>query len=289
MTAANFARAMPKILAYEGGYSNHPRDPGGVTLEGIIQRVYDGYRDRKGLSRRDLHPGMQRTAEWQRERDEIYRMQYWDAVHGDELPSGVDFVVFDGAVNSGPSQSIKWLQRALKMSNVDGSMGNATLAAVKAHPDYVALIADICARRMAFLRQLKTFDAFGHGWTSRVVNVQATGQAWVSSKVGPKSVEAHRKGGDAKALERDVADAPISVGQTATTTTATTIGYGTVDQLQQATAAIEPLANTLTVAKWILLGISVLSAGLLLYGVWRSFKAQRARNGEDVAVVPEDV
>lgn len=70
---SDFTKCMPVILRYEGGYSNHPRDPGGVTLEGIIQRVYDGYRDRKGLPHRALTAAMQRTPEWIAERNEIYR------------------------------------------------------------------------------------------------------------------------------------------------------------------------------------------------------------------------
>ncbi|WP_246677573.1 glycosyl hydrolase 108 family protein [Mesorhizobium sp. B2-3-12] len=96
------------MLAHEGGYSNHPADPGGATMKGVTQRVYDGYRKSKGLSTRSVK-GIQ-TAEL----NEIYDRQYWDAVKGDLLPAGVDYVVFDGAVNSGPGRSIMWLQQALR-------------------------------------------------------------------------------------------------------------------------------------------------------------------------------
>lgn len=85
------------------------------------------------------------------ERDAIYRRQYWDAIKGDKLPAGVDYVVFDGAVNSGPKQSIKWLQRALGSAyrgQIDGVIGLATFAALEATEDHDALIDRICDRRM---------------------------------------------------------------------------------------------------------------------------------------------
>lgn len=291
MAAADFAKSMPRVLAYEGGYSNHPRDPGGVTLEGIIQRVYDGYRDNEGLERQPLTAAMRGTAEWIRERDEIYRRQYWNKVRGDALPPGVDFVVFDGAVNSGPGQSVKWLQRALGI-DADGVIGEATIAAVNAHPDHDALIADICARRMAFLKQLKTFDAFGVGWTRRVSNVKATGQAWASGSVGPQPVAAHLYGGDAKAVASDLSESAVRPGQAATASTASTVGYGTVDQVKnvvaQASDSLTPLADTLQIVKYAMLGLALVAAGFTLYGIWRSFRVKKAAEGELTAHVPEE-
>ena len=127
MTTSGFARALPRVLAHEGGYVDDPFDPGGATNKGITFRVYDAYRTRNGLPTRDVR-AISAT-----EVAEIYRLQYWDAVKGDELPPGLDYVLFDGAVNSGPSQSIKWLQRALGDVAVDGQIGQATLAAVMAH------------------------------------------------------------------------------------------------------------------------------------------------------------
>ena len=85
-----------------------------------------------------------------------------DKIAFDKLPRGVD-LSFDGAVNSGPSQSVKWLQRALRMSVVDGILGEATLAAVGAHNAPEALINDICDIRLRFLRALKTWPTFGRG------------------------------------------------------------------------------------------------------------------------------
>lgn len=279
---------MPKVLAYEGGYSNHPDDPGGVTLEGVIQRVYDGYRTRKGLPQKELTAGMRSTAAWKRERDEIYRTQYWDACRCDELPPGIDFVVFDGAVNSGVSQSSKWLQRALGVP-ADGHIGAATIAAANAHMDHDELVADICARRMAFLQQLRTWPTFGKGWAARVSSVRSIGQAWASGAEGPEPVRAawFDQPGDAKASPADVSDAPVSVGKSASVTTGAGVAAELTDKLQNVTATLEPVSNTLKVVQYILTAVAVVSAGILLYGIYRSWKAQRALNGEDVAAVPE--
>lgn len=180
MAAVSYPRALARVLVYEGGYTNHPDDPGGVTLEGVIQRVFDAYCKRKGLPVRPLTPQMRGTASWNVIRDEIYREQYWDLVRGDMLPAGLDLVVFDGAVNSGPTQSIKWLQRALGVP-ADGDMGEVTIEAIKEHSDILGLIDDICDRRLAFLKALKTWPTFGNGWGRRVADVRTRGKQWARS------------------------------------------------------------------------------------------------------------
>lgn len=288
---ADFAKCMPIILAYEGGYSNHPRDPGGVTLEGIIQRVYDGYRQRKARPLRPLRPEMRGTPDWQRERDEIYRAQYWQAVRGDELPAGIDLVVFDGAVNSGPFQSVKWLQRALGMTDCDGHLGEATMAALNRHPDHDALIADICARRLGMLRQLSTWDAFGKGWAKRVANVKAIGQAWATGSVGPAPVSAHESKGDAKGYASDVAQPSVDSGDAIKGA----LGSGSIGAtLQSVKDQIAPIAQS---SDWLMqlyniitLLCVVATIGAVLYSLWSSMKAKRARraiDGEIRADVPE--
>lgn len=291
MASANFKTALKHVLIYEGGYSNHPADPGGVTLEGVIQRVYDGYRKRKGRPQQPLKASMRNTAEWKKERDEIYREQYWNMIRGDEMPSGIDFVVFDGAVNSGPAQSAKWLQRALGV-NPDGNIGEATLAAIKAHPNHDKLVADICGRRMAFLQQLKTFSTFGKGWSARVANVQATGQALASGKVVAVTAAAAvdkspAEEGNAKASSADIAEAPVPVGAGTAGTTIGTLTTGTLDTLQTTSATLQPLSEGIQYVKYIVIGITLLIAAVTIYGVYRNYKAQRARNGEDSALVPD--
>lgn len=161
----NFDAIMEWLALYEGGFVNHPRDPGGATNRGVTQRVYDAWRDRNGVERRSVRflTGP--------EHDAIYLRQYWLPVRGDELPSGLDATVFDFAVNSGVSRAVKTLQRALGVT-ADGIIGEVTLAAIQRTvraDNLFDLIIDINKRRMAFLRRLKTFSTFGKGWTRRVM------------------------------------------------------------------------------------------------------------------------
>lgn len=101
------------VLVAEGGYSNHPNDRGGVTLEGVIQRVYDADRDMRGLPRRPLTRAMQGTPEWIAERDNIYRRLYWEPCAGPALPRGVDFSVFTMCVNAGIVRGWSMLMKVL--------------------------------------------------------------------------------------------------------------------------------------------------------------------------------
>lgn len=174
MTTSGFARAMPRILAHEGGKVDDPRDPGGRTNQGVTQAVYSAYRKRLGSPVRDVYD-MESY-----ERDAIYKDQYWNAIQGNELPAGLDYVVFDGAVNSGCSRSAKWLQKALGVEQ-DGQIGNITLAALNGK-DIAEVIDDICDIRMAFLKGLKTWSTFGRGWTARVSGVRAVGKAWANKE-----------------------------------------------------------------------------------------------------------
>jgi lysozyme family protein len=173
--------AMAIELKFEGGKDDDPIDPGGRTNQGVIQRVYSSWRKKKGLPVRDVFE----MENW--ERDEIYYQNYGRLVRFDDLPPGVNLVVLDGGVNSGPAQSIKWLQRALGLA-ADGVLGDRTLEAVISHPDHDRLIANICEQRMKFLQALKTFYHFGKGWTSRVNQLKRIGQAWAMGSVGPAVV-----------------------------------------------------------------------------------------------------
>lgn len=280
---------MSRVLRYEGGYSNHPKDPGGVTLQGVIQRVYDGYRQRRGLDARPLTAALLGKPDWEAERDEIYRIQYWDKIRGDDLPAGVDFAVFDAAVNSGPVQAVKWLQRSIRVNAVDGMIGEATLAAVELTSDHDQLVADICSRRLAFMRQLKTWSVFGKGWEARVASVVSIGQAWAMGSVGPAPAQVSHIGGAAKANEVDLSKAPVSVGVGTSASTGGTIVTGTLDTLQSSTTAIQPLADSMAVAKYVVLAMTIIVAGVTLYGIYRERKVARARDGLDTAVVPAEV
>ncbi len=287
MTAANFSKSMSRVLVYEGGLSDHPDDPGGVTLQGVTQRVDDAWRQRNGLPPRPLTAALAKQRTWVAERDAIYRQQYWNRVRADELPAGVDFVVFDAAVNSGPVQAVKWLQRSLALPMVDGMLGEATLAAVEAHPDHDKLVASFCGRRLAFMQALKTWPTFGPGWSKRVSNSKAIGQAWATGSVGPQPVAVAEIGGAAKANEVSLPQPPVSVGAGTSATTGGAVTAGVLDPLQQASSAITPLADTLTIAKYVVLAITIVVAAVTLFGLYRNWKANRAKEGCDVAPVPE--
>lgn len=161
-----FAICLPLILKHEGGYVNHPKDPGGATNKGVIQSTYDSWRDRQGQPRQSVRSIADAEVA------AIYRRDYWDAVKGDDLPAGVDYAVFDFAVNSGINRASRYLQEVARVA-ADGSIGPATLAAVKALPAST-IINGLCDARMAFLRRLSTFPTFGKGWTRRVDEVRAT-------------------------------------------------------------------------------------------------------------------
>jgi len=210
-TSSRFHQALARVLLHEGGRVDHPKDPGGRTNKGITQRVYSSWRQKSSLPVRDVFEIDDIEVE------AIYRFQYWQPIHGDLLPAGVDYVVMDGAVNSGPKQSGKWLQRALGQlydSTIDGDIGNVTLAAVTAHPDHDQLVADICERRMIFLQALKTWKTFRKGWTRRVEDVLKAGQAWASGSV-PDPAE-YRPGGERKAnIEDAKSDPPCAPGDIA--------------------------------------------------------------------------
>lgn len=161
-----YTLSLTEVLKSEGGYVNHPADPGGATNKGITQATYDSYRRSKGLITRKTVKLIADS-----EVADIYKSRYWDAVKGDELPAGLDYAVFDYAVNSGPQKAIKSLQKALGLT-ADGQLGPMTLAACRKSPE--ATIKKLCASRLAFLKGLKTWPTFGKGWERRVNAVEKT-------------------------------------------------------------------------------------------------------------------
>ncbi|WP_130617983.1 glycoside hydrolase family 108 protein [Dyella amyloliquefaciens] len=165
MTAANFAACLSLTLVYEGGWSNDPNDPGRATMCGITQAVYDDYRDSCHLPRQSVRLSTPV------ERATIYRNRYWMQAGCNGMPAGVDYAVFDFAVNSGVGRAIKTLQQLLQITS-DGIAGPATLAAVARFIDRYgahALTDCICQARLKFMESLPGFARYGNGWRSRVM------------------------------------------------------------------------------------------------------------------------
>lgn len=171
MAKSNFAHALGEVLTHEGGYADHPSDPGGATMKGVTLATYRRYRP--GATKAQLRAIT--NAELQR----IYRDGYWDAVRGDDLPSGLDLALFDFAVNSGPGRAAITLQTILGVA-ADGKIGPLTLAAAAKHPA-ASLVNELCSHRLAFLERLSTFAVFGKGWVSRVAAVRAEALAMAKS------------------------------------------------------------------------------------------------------------
>jgi lysozyme family protein len=171
MATQTIAKAMPHVFKVEGGYVDHPRDPGGATNLGVTLATLRAWR-KKPVSKADV------KALSHEEATAIYKYQYWDKVAGDSLPAGLDYAMFDFGINSGPSRAVKFLQRILGVK-VDGVIGAMTLEAVTKHPT-VHLIKRLCDDRIAWMRRLKTWDTFGKGWTRRVEHVRATALSFVS-------------------------------------------------------------------------------------------------------------
>lgn len=200
MARSNFDACMAEVFRHEGGFVNHPRDPGGATNLGVTHATLRAWRGRP-VSVEDVR-NLSRD-----EAKAIYRARYWDAVRGDELPVGLDLVTFDPAVNSGPARGARWLQKALGVT-ADGRVGPITVdAAQQAAP--VATIKDACKRRMGFLRGLRTWDAFGRGWSRRVASVEAVSVRMAVEALGEQPREVLVQG------ERDAQAKAAREGQAA--------------------------------------------------------------------------
>ena len=156
---ANYDKCLETILHHEGGYVNHPKDPGGETNLGVTKRVYEefgGTKDMKELTVEDVAP--------------IYKKGYWDKMKGDDLPGGLDLCVFDFGVNAGPGRAAKYLQTQIG-TVADGGIGPNTLAKleeyIRENGEHEA-VKKYQEMRQKYYESLSTFATFGKGWTRRV-------------------------------------------------------------------------------------------------------------------------
>lgn len=171
MARSRFDICLDEVLRQEGGYVDHPSDPGGATNMGITHKTLARWRM--------VSPwwNLPKSAVMELQRPEaakIYRASYWDRIRAGQLPAGLDLALFDFAVNSGPDRAIRTLQAELDVA-ADGQIGPLTLGAVETYSNRKGLgvlIGTLCDRRLAFLNRLPTFATFGRGWTSRVASVR---------------------------------------------------------------------------------------------------------------------
>lgn len=161
----NFDKALAAVLHHEGGFVNHPSDPGGMTNLGCTKTTWEEWighpvdeKTMRALTSADVAP--------------LYKRKYWDKIKGDELPNGIDYAAFDAAINSGPGRAIKWLQGCVG-ADMDGALGPKTLALVTA-ANQKELVEDYAKRRLSFLTDLPTWGTFGKGWGRRVSEVEKT-------------------------------------------------------------------------------------------------------------------
>ena len=155
----NYDKCLETILHHEGGYVNHPKDPGGETNLGVTKKVYQehgGTKDMKDLLVEDVAP--------------IYKKGYWDKMKCDDIPSGLDLCLFDFGVNAGPGRAAKFLQSMIG-TTVDGGIGPNTLAKleeyIRENGEHEA-VNKYQEMRQKYYENLSTFATFGRGWTRRV-------------------------------------------------------------------------------------------------------------------------
>ncbi|WP_273792501.1 glycoside hydrolase family 108 protein [Brucella anthropi] len=160
----NFQKLMPYIFSEEGGYVDNPADPGGATNMGVTIATLSAWEGHRA-SPEDIKEMTQATA------TEIYQAQFWNKIDGDNLPSGLDYAVFDFSVNSGPARAARMLQSVLGLPE-DGIIGAQTVAATKTRP-LDEVINALCDARTSWLRGLSTASTFGRGWLARVERVRS--------------------------------------------------------------------------------------------------------------------
>ena len=159
-----FAACVAVTLRWEGGYVDHPKDPGGCTNHGITRATLERWR-REPTTCDDVRALAEKEAR------AIYRAHYWNAVQADALPDGLDLCVFDFAVNSGRRRAVQFLQRQLGVED-DGVIGPVTLAAAAGVNDHPAFVEEYQAERLEFLHGLDGWATFGGGWLNRVQDIR---------------------------------------------------------------------------------------------------------------------
>jgi lysozyme family protein len=233
MAVASYDEALRRLLIHEGGYADHPADPGGPTKFGITLADYRRHvkQDANAADIRAMNVAQAKA---------IYRANYWNALRCDELPAGIDYAVFDYGVNSGIGRSGKVLRRLLGFADATHIVTDAVIEAARKR-DAAALVNAICNERLAFLQRLRTWPVFGRGWTRRVAEVRSVALT-MAQRAGATPVGKPAVGAGA---QKTAAGAVIAVGGAAAGQ-AHASGSGHV-----VVAAIVVLTIVLALAAWL--------------------------------------
>jgi hypothetical protein len=162
----NYQTALAHVLKSEGLWSDNPADPGGATMKGITLATYREWKRNQHITKEQLREIPDSDVQ------DLYKQNYWDKVHGDDLPAGVDYAVFDCAVNMGCGRAAKLIQEAAGVT-ADGIIGQGTMAAIKSQSPQ-DVIDKFSQLKDNFYRSLNTFPTFGKGWLRRVAEVKIT-------------------------------------------------------------------------------------------------------------------
>lgn len=209
MAKGNLSACLAVTLPHEGGYSDHPNDPGGATNMGITHKTLADARGVASVTKADV------KALSLAEATAIYDRKFWRTINGDALPFGVDLVTFDFGVNSGPSRAARYLQAVLGMKQ-DGRVGKDTAAAA-VMADGKAVIQKLSAKRLSFMQGLAIWGTFKRGWSRRVADVEAKAVAmWLSR--GAALAPAARKQLEAEAAKAGKTAASQKNGSAASAT-----------------------------------------------------------------------
>jgi lysozyme family protein len=168
----NYQSSLNHVLQSEGLWSDNPADPGGATMKGITLTTYRSWKGNPHITKDEL------KAIPDQDVHDLYKQNYWDKIKGDDLPSGVDYAVFDSAVNMGVGRAAKLIQSAAGVT-ADGAIGHDTLEAIK-NANQTDLIQKFSDEKQAFYQSLPTFGTFGKGWLNRVAQVKTISESMIA-------------------------------------------------------------------------------------------------------------
>ncbi|MGD9506928.1 MAG: glycoside hydrolase family 108 protein [Geminicoccaceae bacterium] len=285
MASANLERGLAHVFGHEGGLSLDPNDRGNWTT-GVI-----GKGELKGTKfgiAAHVYPDLDIRGLTLTEAAGIYRRDYWTKIRGDLLASGIDVVMLDTAINSGPGRAIKLLQASLGVS-VDGGYGPETFGAIGKVRDWAPVIRDYCRRRMSFLRALSSWVHYGNGWTRRVAETEALGiriyleslgrsEASIAAAAAAESEAAEKssrrnQGAAATAGTATAADGAVLVDQTTDTAPVDTATVPLPRPNPERVPALDPAW-----IDWLVGGALVAGLVVVAYFLWRSHRQKVRRD-----------